>query len=498
MENYEKLVQIIKKVSVYNQAVSLVGWDMETKMPKNAINARAEVISELSAEAFEIFTSPETGNILKKIEEKNEYELLNEKEKRIFEMTKREYYREKKVPADIVRNLSKLTSKGQLEWQEAKEKKDFGIFEETLEKLVEITIKMADIYGYEENRYDALLDLYEKGLTVKKLDKIIDTFKEELVGIIEKIKKSEKRNYDFMHKNYDIKLQEDLSYDILKDIYFDLDSGRLDVSIHPFTTKIGPDDVRITTRFREEDFTDSLYSTIHEAGHALYEQGISKEYEFTPLDTGASMAIHESQSRFWENIIGRSQSFVKYLLPKMQQYFSEFDNVNSDEFYKAINIVKPSLIRVDADEVTYNIHIMIRYEIERDLINGKIKVKDLPSVWNSKVKEYLGIIPENDSEGVLQDVHWAHASFGYFPSYMLGNLYSAQIYYTMKKDITDFDYLVEKGEFKPIVNWLRENIHNYGSMYDPSDLIVKITGENLNSQYFMRYIKEKYSEIYKI
>jgi len=289
-----------------------------------------------------------------------------------------------------------------------------------------------------------------------------------------------------------------LSLEALKFMNFDFNSGRLDISVHPFTTKIGPRDVRITTKYSPQDLRYSLFSTIHECGHALYELNIPEAFFETPLDEGASMAIHESQSRFWENFIGRSFPFWKFFSPILKAILNSFEGLSIESLYKGVNIVERSLLRTEADEVTYNFHIMLRYEIEEALINDRITTKELPSIWNDKMKEYLGIVPPNNSLGVLQDVHWSNGSFGYFPSYMLGNLYAAQFNFKLKQDVPDYSLELEKGDATSILIWLKENIHQYGKMYDPQELIYKVTGETLNPKYFVDYITNKYTEIYNI
>ena len=494
MKKIEELKNEFRKIARYNHAIALIGWDLETGAPKKSVEKRAEVLGELSSYAFELSVSEKIGELIKETEK----EELNEDDKALIRIVKKEYEKSKKIPSELMRKFSITTSNAQAAWEKAREEKDFNIFKPHLEKIVELTKKMADIVGYKENRYDALLDMYEPGLTVKDLNKTIKTLKDELISFVSKLLNEGKRpNDSFMKGHFDNKKQEDLSYIVLDKMGYDLEAGRMDVAVHPFTTTIGPNDVRITTRYREDDFRDSFYSTVHEGGHALYEQGISEKYSDLPIGEAASMAIHESQSRFWENIVGRSFSFWKNFYSEVQKEFEQFKNISVEDFYKAVNVVEKSLIRVDADEVTYNLHVMLRYEIEEALINDRIKVEDLPKIWNQKSKEYFGIEPKDDVEGVLQDVHWAHGSFGYFPSYMLGNLYSAQLYYKLKEEV-DFEENLERGNLNEVLDWLRTNIHQYGSKYEPQDLIEKITGERLNPQFFMKYLKEKYSEIYEI
>ncbi|WP_197073371.1 carboxypeptidase M32 [Marinitoga sp. 1155] len=489
----EKLKDRYLLISKYNTAAALLQWDFETHMPKKAADKRADVIGEISTKAFELSVSDEIGELIKEAEKEN----LNEIEKAIIKVGKKEYEKFKKIPPELFKEFNIETAKAQSSWEEAKNKNDFNIFKPHLEKVVELTKKMTDYLSYKENRYDALLDLYEPGLTTAELKKIINPLKKFLVDYLKKLDNG-KKPISIMKGYFPVEKQKELSLKALKLMKYDFDAGRMDISMHPFTTTIGFNDVRITTRYNENDLNDSLYSTIHEGGHALYEQGIPEEFYGLPIGDGASMAIHESQSRFWENIIGRSLEFWKYFYNDLIEIFPEFKEYTPEDIFKAVNLVERSFIRTEADEVTYNLHIMLRFEIEEALINDNIEVKDLPEIWNKKMKEYFGIIPENDSEGVLQDVHWAHGSFGYFPSYMLGNLYSAQFYYKMKKDIPDLNTKISHGNLHPALIWLRENIHSKGKIYEPVELVKIVTDETLNPEYFINYIENKYNMVYEL
>jgi carboxypeptidase Taq len=345
-----------------------------------------------------------------------------------------------------------------------------------------------------------LLDHYEPGLTVEKLDKLFGDLRASLVPLVQKIKDApDKPNSSILERDFDPDKQKEFVVDVLKKIGFNFDAGRLDVSAHPFATGINPGDVRLTTRYYRNNLRSAVFGAIHEGGHGMYEQNISKDLIGTGLCTGASMSIHESQSRFWENIVGRSYGFWKHFYPQLVKLFPEsLGDVRLEEFHRAINEVTPSFIRVEADEVTYNLHIMLRYEIEKKLFNGEIEVKDLPGLWNQLMEEYLGITPPNDALGVLQDVHWSFGLFGYFPSYSLGNIYASQITHAMKKDLPNFDQLVENGEFAPILSWLVDKIHRHGKMKDPLDLLREVTGEDVNASYLVAYLEEKVSKIYQL
>ncbi|MDK2838605.1 MAG: carboxypeptidase Taq [Thermosipho sp. (in: thermotogales)] len=488
----QELKKHLKKLSKFESALSLLHWDMETYMPPNAVENRAQIIGEISGYVFEQFISEKTQELIEKAQP-NDVE-----SQAILRLVKKEYEKMKKIPKELFVELQIETSKAQQAWQNAKKEKDFNLFKPNLKKVVELEKKVIEVLGYEENKYDTLLDQYEPGLKTKQLNEIIPPLRSFLVEFLEKLSQGKQPNTEILEGEYDENLQKRFSEELLKALNYDFNSARLDVSAHPFTISISHNDVRITTRFDRFDIKNSIFSTIHECGHALYELGIPEEYRELPIGDGASMGIHESQSRFWENIVGRSFEFWKFMYPKFVKYFPRFEKIDIKDFWRAINKVERSLIRTEADEVTYNLHIMIRFEIEEALINDRINVDELPLIWNEKMKEYLGITPQNDSEGVLQDVHWAHGSFGYFPSYMLGNLYAAQIFKQMKKDIPDFYQKVENGEFKPILNWLREKIHSKGKVYQPMELIKMVTGETLNPQYFIDYVSEKYKEVYML
>lgn len=359
--------------------------------------------------------------------------------------------------------------------------------------------QFVELWGFDGHPYNTLLDLYEPNLTVDTLDKVFGELRERAVPLAAKIADQPQPKHDFLFQHYDKAKQRELSEFILKEMGYRFDAGRLDESAHPFATGLNLGDVRITTKFTPRDITFALFSSIHEGGHALYEQNISSSLKGTLLCTGTSMAIHESQSRFWENKVGRSYSFWKRYYPDLQRFFPEqLGHVSLEEFYKGINVVQPSLIRIEADELTYNLHIMIRYELEKALIGGELKVEDLPEAWNAKYQEALGLVPQHDAEGVLQDVHWSGGSFGYFPSYSLGNMYAAQFMHYMKKDIPDYEAHVEHGRLNVLKDWLTEKIYQHGKLYTPTELVLQVTGETLNPAYLMNYLEQKYQEIYTL
>ncbi len=492
MPALQKLKEKYIWISHFSSAFELLQWDMETHMPRKGGKWRAQILGSLSEFIQAQQTSDEMGKLLSEAEKEAE----SEEDRALVRVAKKEYDKFKKIPPELWGKFALETARAQRIWEDAKRESDFSIFSPQLEKVVEIVKELAERVGYEENRYDALLDFFEPGLTVKDLDNIIPKLREFLINVLEKIENSGKPKDVFLGE-FDLGKQKELSKRVLEVIGYDFEAGRIDVSAHPFTITISHGDVRVTTRYDEKDLKYSFFSTVHEGGHALYEQGIPESFRGLPIGDGASMGIHESQSRFWENIVARSRPFWEFFKPILVEYFESFKDVPVDDLWRASNLVKRSLIRTESDEVTYNLHIMLRYEIEKALINDEMKVKDIPSVWNEKMKEYIGVVPEKDSEGALQDVHWAHGSFGYFPSYMMGNLYAAQIFYALRKDL-DFDGAVKSGNFKSILDRLREKIHIHGKILEPKDLIKRATGEDFNIEHFMNYIKEKYSEVYRI
>jgi carboxypeptidase Taq len=497
IEQLEKeFLEYVKKISSYNEALGLIYWDLRTGAPKLGMEQRAEVIGMLSSEVFKMSTSEEMAAYIANLSGRESSEIT----RKILDECQKEYERNKKIPAEDYKEYVILQSKSESVWAEAKAKSDFEMFRPYLEKLVEMTKKFIGYWGYEGNKYNTLLDLYEPGITVEILDSVFSTLKEKIVPLVRQIERStHKPQTEFLYKTFSREYQRKFSIDILKQIGFNFDAGRLDETVHPFATGLNPGDVRVTTRYDEQDFRTAIFGTIHEGGHALYEQNISKKLIGTPLCTGTSMGIHESQSLFFENFVGRNFSFWKHNYGLLKSYSSgQFDRVSLEEFYRAVNESKPSLIRIEADELTYPLHIMIRYEIENGLFNDQIKVKDLPLVWNEKYEKYLGIRPKNDAEGVLQDVHWAGGSFGYFPSYALGYMYAAQFKHKMLEDLTNFDELLEQGNILPIKEWLGENIHKYGKMKKPLEILHDVTGEGLNVQYLMDYLDKKYRDVYQI
>ncbi|MEP9406454.1 carboxypeptidase M32 [Peribacillus frigoritolerans] len=490
--------EYVKKISAYNEALALIFWDLRTGAPKKGVEQRSEVIGVLSSEVFNMSTSKEMESFIAELS--MEKASLSETTNKMVQECKKDFERNKKIPANEYKEFVILQSRSESAWEEAREKADFSLFQPYLEQIVAYTRRFVEYWGYEGTKYNTLLDMYEPGMTVDVLDSVFSELRSRIVPLVRQIATSEHGpETGFLYKEFPKEKQHQLNLEILKQLGYDFKAGRLDETVHPFEIRINRGDVRVTTRYDENDFRGAIFGTIHECGHAIYEQNIANELTGTLLDSGTSMGIHESQSLFFENFIGRNHSFWKNKFSLLKEYAPEqFNDVTLDEFYRGINESKPSFIRIEADELTYPLHIMIRYELEKALFNGELEVKDLPEVWNEKYKDYLGIVPENDAMGVLQDVHWADGSFGYFPSYALGYMYAAQIKQAMLKDLPDFDGLLEAGDIAPIREWLNEKIHKYGKTKKPLEILKETTGEGLNVQYLIKYLEDKYKEVYKI
>ncbi|WP_071395541.1 carboxypeptidase M32 [Bacillus tuaregi] len=500
LQEERRFTEYVKKISAYNEALGLIYWDMRTGAPKQGVKQRSEVVGILSSEVYELSVSEEMASYITNLSTEVAQEVISAVTKKLVKECKKEYDHNRKIPADEYKEYVILLSQAESVWEEARAKSDFPMFQPYLEKIVEANKKFITYWGYSDHPYNTLLDLYEPGMTVDVLDRVFADLRAKIVPLVHNISRSNhKPETNFLFRSFSKENQRLLSIDILKQMGYNFEAGRLDETVHPFATGLNTGDVRITTRYDEADFRMAVFGTIHEGGHALYEQSISSELIGTPLCTGTSMGIHESQSLFYENFVGRHLSFWKKNYPLLQKYSrSQFEQVDVQTFYRAINEAKPSLIRIEADELTYPLHIMIRYEIEKGLFNNEMEVKDLPEIWNAKYEEYLGIRPHHDGEGVLQDVHWAGGSFGYFPSYALGYMYAAQFKQAMLKDLPDFDQLLEQGNLLPIKEWLTANIHQFGKLKEPLEILMDVTGEGLNASHLIQYLTEKYSRVYQL
>ena len=489
----------VKKIRNYGEGLSVIFWDMRTGAPKKGLSQRAEVIGTLSAELFALQSSDELGKLLDEVEQ----DLANVDfvTKRLYEEVKKGYDELKKIPADQYKEFMVLKSNAEFAWEEAKDKADFSLFLPHLKTIIAYQKKFTQYWGIKNgSAYNTLLDKYEPGMTTDILDHVFGELKETIVPLIKAINGSlNKPNTDILFNHFPKVGQHAVSLELLKQLGYDFEAGRLDETNHPFMIGLNPGDIRITTKYEENDFRSAIFGTIHECGHAIYEQNINPELNGLPLSTCSSTGIHESQALFYENFIGRNESFWKCNFELLQKHSpKQFNNITVEEFLKMINVVEPSLIRIEADELTYPLHIMVRYEIERELFDGELQVEDLPKVWNDKYEEYLGIRPANDAEGVLQDIHWSDGSFGYFPSYALGFIYAAQWKAAMDKDIPNFDELCAEGNITPIREWLTEKVHKHGALKKPFELLQEGTGEGLNASYLAKHLKEKYTKLYNL
>lgn len=487
-------------ISHLSSVLYLLEWDQAVNMPEMATDARAFSVSQLSAIAHNKFIEIDSDGLLTNLKKQLDKGKIKGRDATIVFETWRSFKRNKKLPEAFVRELSETVSKAQVVWEKARKENNFKLFLSLLSKIVKLKKQEAKYVGYSGSPYNALLDEYEPGMTVDEASNILDNLKDFLIPFLKKIKASKiKINERKIKGKFPIIEQMDFNKFIINKIGFDMNTGRIDESAHPFALGLHPYDVRFTTRYKDDDIFYSISSAIHEAGHGMYEQGLPVKYFGTPLAEAVSYGMHESQSRIWENNIGQDKNFWKYFYPKLRKKFPKtFKNVNIDELYKIINKVSPSLIRTEADEVTYSLHIIMRFEIEKKMIEGTIDIKDLPKIWKANTKEYFGINVPNDSLGVLQDVHWSAGLIGYFPSYVFGNLYAAQFYSVMKKEIPDISGKIANGQFREIKEWLNKNIYIHGKAYKAEELIKKVTGENLNSKYFIEYLGNKYKDIYNL
>jgi carboxypeptidase Taq len=492
----KEFLDYVKKMMAYHEAISLMYWDLRTGAPKQGVEQRSEVIGMMSEEAFKMSTSDEMATYIEKLSGED----LNEVTRKTLEECKKDYERNKKIPAQEYKEYVILQSKAESVWEDAKANSDFEMFLPYLEKLVETNKRFIQYWGYEGNKYNTLLDMYEPGITVEVLDKVFGELRNQIVPLVKKISESTNKPVtEFLFETFNKDKQKEFSLEVLKQMGYNFQAGRLDETVHPFATGLNPGDVRVTTNYDEKDFRTAVFGTIHEGGHALYEQNISVDLIGTPLCSGTSMGIHESQSLFYENFVGRHFSFWKNNYELLKSFANgQFDNVSIEDFYCGINESKPSLIRIEADELTYPLHVIVRYEIEKGLFNDEIEVKDLSKIWNDKYEEYLGIRPESDAKGVLQDVHWAGGSFGYFPSYALGYMYAAQFKNKMLEELPNFNQLLEEGNLLPIKEWFTKHVHQYGKMKKPLEILQDVTGEGLNAQYLVDYLYDKYSKVYQL
>lgn len=501
----QKLKDRLGEVSDINGALALLGWDQRTIMPHRGAEVRANRMATLGKLSHELFTAEETGSLLENLAEYERGLLFDSDDASLIRVTRRDYEKEKIVPTELGVELSLAASAGYQAWVEARETSDYSKLQPSLERIVELKHREIALFREAlpevEDDYDILLDDFEPGLKSTEVTRVFDLLKEASVPLVQRIRDNPEGVDDsLVHGDFPIETQRALVTRIAERLGFTDESWRLDPTHHPFASSMGTQDIRITTRYYQNFLNPALFGTMHEFGHGLYEHGVSQDLERTPLRSGASMAFHESQSRMWENLIGRGRPFWNYGLPQLKQAFPEhFGNADEDAIYRAVNKFGPSLIRVEADELTYNLHIIIRYELERDIFSGAVPLADLPDAWNARMDEYLGIDVPDDAQGVLQDVHWGSGLFGYFPTYALGNVVSLQLWERITRALPDLDRDVANGEFAPLRDWLGENIHKHGRKFTPNELLERVVGvEHFDPQPLISYLTDKVERLYGV
>jgi len=489
-------LKLIQEVGDLEAIRAMMDWDQQTGMPHGAGAVRGDQVATLQGLIHERWTDSRLGQLLQELAPIVQQPEYSDADRGLVRTSLRAYEQATKLPRAFVEELERGRVLAHEAWVKARRDNDFAGYAPVLERMIGYYREMADYYGYKDNRYDALLDIYEPGLTVQQVDELFEPVKEVSTSLLKRIQQSGKTvDTSFLTGEYGKDQQRDLCAVLLNNIGYDFERGWLAISAHPFTLSVGaPFDVRLTTRY-DRYMPTSIMAALHEGGHGLYEQGTSPAFVRTPLANGASLGVHESQSRLWENAIGRSAAFWQAQYHHVQEAFPAFRDIDVKTFVRALNNVESSLIRVEADEVTYNLHIVIRYELEKALINGELSVNELPQAWNDKYRSYLGIVPDSDANGVLQDVHWTFG-MGYFPTYTLGNVYGAQIYATLRREFPDFDARVAGGDTSFVLNWLRDHLYVHGVTYLPRDLIERVTGEAPNTEYFKKYITEKVNKVY--
>ncbi|RIK85204.1 MAG: carboxypeptidase M32 [Planctomycetota bacterium] len=494
---YQALCDHQRETAKLASILGLLEWDERTKMPPAGGEYRAEQIAYLAGEIHKRRTSPQVGQWLDQLADSPLAADPHGDAGTVIRELRRDYDKKTKLPQALVEELSRTSVIGQQTWVESRKADDFQKFQPILEKTLRLKRQEAAALGFDKSPYEPLLDDYEPGAKVSEVSATLAGLRDALTPLVHQIVGSGRRpDSAILKRDFPVAAQEAFGREAAAAIGFDFSAGRLDVTDHPFCGGAGPRDVRITTRYDKNDFGDAFFSILHEAGHGLYEQGLPAEHYGLPTGEAASLGIHESQSRMWENQVGRSREFWELFLPKAQQAFSSLAGVSLDGFYAAINEVKPSLIRVDADEVTYNLHILVRFELEKAMIEDDLRAADLPAAWNEKYQQYLGVQPPSDADGVLQDVHWSAGLFGYFPTYSLGNLYAGQFFAQAASDLGDLHAMFRRGEFRPLLDWLRQQIHRHGQRWSAAELAVKVTGKQLSHAAWFAQIRAKYGELY--
>jgi carboxypeptidase Taq len=498
---YAELIRRNHEVALIDSISSTLNWDDETYLPAGGKEHRANQQALLARMSHEQFTAPRIGELLEIVGSSDMVRAPDSIPAANVRELRRSYDRLRKLPAALVEELTRTAVLAQAAWVDARKRSHFPTFAPWLEKLLALKRREAECVGFASNPYDALLDVFEPGETAAGVQKVFDALRPRLVELIGKIRDSGKvAPVELLQRKYPVPLQDAISREAAAAVGFNFHDGRVDVTVHPFCSGLGPGDTRITTRFDENYFGDAFFSVLHEVGHALYEQGLPKKEHFgEPVAESVSLGVHESQSRMWENLVGRGAPFWSFFFPKLRQTFgSVVADIDPQAWLFAINDVRPSLIRTEADEATYNLHVMLRFELEQAMLAGDVKVADVPAAWNQRMQAYLGLTPPDDARGCLQDVHWSHGALGYFPTYALGNLYAAQFFEQAQRDVRGLEAGFERGEFQPLLAWLREKIHRHGKRYTASELIQRVTGKHLSADPLMRHLENKARRFYGI
>ncbi|MGM0448432.1 MAG: carboxypeptidase M32 [Methanobacteriota archaeon] len=492
---YDALLDRVQRWNAVGSASGVLGWDQQVMMPEGGTPARSKQLSALSSVHHDMVTADETGELLDELDDAD----LTDEQAAVVREVRREYERADAVPVELVEEISETGSEALQAWEEAKAEDDFDAFAPYLEKHVELKREYAEHIDPDRDPYEVLFEEFEPCLSMERAESILTELREALVPMIEEIRESDvDLAVDTFEGTFPEDEQEALSRDALELVGYDFDRGRLDVSSHPFTSG-NQFDCRVTTRFDEADPLGAVGSTVHEFGHAQYNLGLPREQFGTPLGESRDLSVHESQSRLWENHVGRSEAFWQEFLPVFKEHFPQTEAATVRDAYEAFNqVYEDNLIRVEADELTYHLHIVVRFEIERDLIRGDLDVEDVPETWNDKYEQYLGIRPDTDTEGCLQDIHWSHGNFGYFPTYSLGSVMAAQLFEAAEAEIGDLDGQIADGDFDDLHDWLGENVHRHGSRYETNELVKRATGEDFSADAFLEYVDEKYGELYGI
>ncbi|TFG29928.1 carboxypeptidase M32 [Candidatus Thorarchaeota archaeon] len=503
MEAYNKILERSKELFILQSATGIINWDLETNMPPRGLMLRSEQLSLLRKLTHRMATDPQVGELITKAE--RESDSLSEEQKRNLYLTKREYDALTQVPEELVGQMAKQRTIAIETWKKAKAANNWKMFEPELEKMIDLSRQYSTILAEVReipNLYDAMLDQFERGMRAVQVSKIFGELRDKLVPLATKCAEAS-TNIDtsYLDKIVPVDTQRKIAIDLSSIIGYDTVTdkagGRIDEVEHPFTSGYY-DDVRITVKYHEDNVSSMIYAILHEAGHALYEQNLNQDWKYQTIGQAASYGIHESQSRFIENNIGRSSEFINFYLPKLNELTGGlYSGISSNDFAKAMNLVEPSLIRIEADEVTYSLHIIIRYEIERDLFTDKISISELPHVWNERYEEYLGIKVPDDTNGVLQDTHWGAGYFGYFPSYAMGNVYDGMWIEKLAKDVPNWLDEVGRGNTVPAIDWMKKNVHYYSSLYDPADLVKEVTGKDTTAGPYLKYLEDKYSDLFE-